>query len=237
MAEERLEEYRKIVQKILEAFHGVPFPIIVESTTNTKAEIIDLSNEKDKTLVKELSELADLVAIKYNKTNIDKYSYQRIKGKLPKNFRPNEVSIILEHKLPQIFSLNRSKFKVIREIRHFTQTGYPDEKVVDIYGRVTFVEIKATTRPDEGSPRDFYFTPLENTKSKVNVNGRHLLLGFIIKEVQPKVFRTVGWKLVDLTKIKVSMKPEFNADNREIYKKEAIIAENWIGENDGKSET
>jgi len=218
----------------LKAFHKVPFPIILESTTKTKADTIDLSKEEDKLLVKELSELADLITIKYNKTDIDKYSYQKIKGNLPRNFRPNEVSIILEHELPQIFSSNRSKFRVIREVQHFSQTGYPDEKIIDIYGRTTFIEIKATTRPDEGSPRDFYFTPLKNTKKKVNVNGRHLLLGFIIKEVRPEVFRTVGWKLVDLTKIKVSMKPEFNADNREIYKKEAVIAENLISKNDGE---
>ena len=62
MSEEKLEEYKKIVQKILEAFHGVPFPIIVESTTNTKAETVNLSDEKDKKLIEEISKLAKIVA-------------------------------------------------------------------------------------------------------------------------------------------------------------------------------
>ena len=52
--------------------------------------------------------------------------------------------------------------------------------------------------------------------------------GFVIEEARPKTFRTIGWKLVDLSKIFVSMKPEFNTDNRELYKREAIITENWI---------
>ena len=54
------------------------------------------------------------------------------------------------------------------------------------------------------------------------------MLGFVIKEIEPKVFKTVGWKMVDLSKVYVRMKPKFNADNKELYKKEALIAESWI---------
>jgi hypothetical protein len=53
-------------------------------------------------------------------------------------------------------------------------------------------------------------------------------LGFITNGVGPERFKTIGWKLADLSKINVSMKPEFNADNLEIYKKEAIIAQRLI---------
>ena len=56
----------------------------------------------------------------------------------------------------------------------------------------------------------------------------YLLLGFIIREIEPEKFITIGWKLVNLSKIKVSIKAEFNADNLEIYKPEAIIKEEWL---------
>ena len=224
----KLEEYRKIVQKILEAFSNVPFPIIVELATDKKIEQIDLSKDEDQRLIDEISRLADIVAQKFNKDPIDKFKYGEIRNKVPKNFRPNEVSVYLEYMFPKIFNKNKDKFKVIKDVEHLTKTGYPDEKIVDVYGRVTFIEIKATTRPDEGSPRDFFFTPLENTRDKISEDGRHILIGFVIKEIEPKVFKTVGWKMVDLSKVYVRMKPEFNADNRELYKKEALIAESWI---------
>ena len=95
-------------------------------------------------------------------------------------------------------------------------------------GRISFVDIKATTRPDVGSPRDFYYSTKEKTLEKINSDGFHLLLGFIIREIEPEKFITIGWKLVDLSKIKVSIKAEFNADNLEIYKPEAIIKEEWL---------
>lgn len=57
-------------------------------------------------------------------------------------------------------------------------------------------------------------------------------MGFVIREVEPQQFKTVGWKLVDLSKIKVTMKPEFNTDNKEIYIKEAVIEERWVEEID-----
>jgi len=63
---------------------------------------------------------------------------------------------------------------------------------------------------------------------KIDSDGFHLLLGFIIKETKHEKFITIGWKLVDLSKIKVSLKAEFNADNLEIYKSEAIIKKEWL---------
>lgn len=130
-----------------------------------------------------------------------------------------------EQLFPLGFEELKSGLSFIRTIRALPAAGYPDAEVVDNLGRTTYVEIKATTRPNEGSPRDFFFTPLGNTRAKVTKDGRHLLLSFITREPEARKFNVIGWKLADLSKIIVSMKPEFNADNLEIYKKEAIIAQ------------
>jgi hypothetical protein len=42
------------------------------------------------------------------------------------------------------------------------------------------------------------------------------------------IIMSTGWKLVDLHKINVHMKPEFNCDNLEIYRRDAIIAEHFL---------
>jgi hypothetical protein len=122
----------------------------------------------------------------------------------------------------------KDKLPSIKEIKHWGEKGYPDTYIAGVDNRITYLEIKATTRPDQGSPRDFYFTPLRMAKMKITTDAHHFILGFVIKESSPKIFHTIGWKLADLYKMNVSMKPEFNCNNLEIYKSEAIIRENSL---------
>ena len=216
---ERIKEYQKIIREILSAFERVSFPVIVESSTGYK--VLSIDKERDIDLIEDLSTIARIITNRYNKTPINRDTYKLVIKKEPNAFRPNEVGKILEY---EIYNTPK-KFKVISEIQLLKEVGYPDVKVIEKTGRVSFVDIKATTRPDVGSPRDFYYSTKEKTLKKIDSDAFHLLLGFIIKETESGKFITVGWKLVDLSKIKVSIKAEFNADNLEIYKPDAIIKE------------
>ncbi len=222
----KIKEYQKIIREILSAFEGVSFPVIVESSTGYK--VLSIDRKRDAELIEDLSTIARKITSYYHKIPITRDTYKSVMGKEPKAFRQNEVGRILEYEINRIS--DKLKFKVISKIQSLKQVGYPDVKIIEKSGRIAFVDIKATTRPDVGSPRDFYYSTKEKTLEKINSDGLHLLLGFIIKEVEPEKFITIGWKLVDLSKIKVSMKAEFNADNLEIYKPEAIIKEEWLEE-------
>jgi len=218
----RMKEYQKVIRDILSAFRNVSFPIIVESSTGFK--VISIDKKDDANLIDDMSYIANTITTRYYKNLINRSLYKNIIGITPKSFRPNEVGKILEYEIPNI----PTKFKIIKEIIPLKQVGYPDIKIIENSGRVIFIDIKATTRPNVGSPRDFYYSTKEKTLEKINSDGIHLLLGFVTREVKPEHFITVGWKLVDLSKINVSIKAEYNADNLEIYKREAIIAENWV---------
>lgn len=50
-------------------------------------------------------------------------------------------------------------------------------------------------------------------------------MGFAIKETSEKQWILTGWKVVDLWHLRVKLKPEYNADNLEIYRNEAILME------------
>ncbi len=219
---EKIKEYQKVIREILSAFEGVSFPVIVESSTGYK--VLSIDKKRDANLIEDLSTIAKIITNRYYKTPITRDIYKLVIGKNPKAFRPNEVGRILEYEI----SNTPKKFKVISKVQPLKQVGYPDVKIIEKTGRIVFVDIKATTRPDVGSPRDFYYSTKEKTLEKINSDALHLLLGFIIKEIEAEKFITIGWKLVDLSKIKVSIKAEFNADNLEIYKPEAIIKEEWI---------
>ena len=219
---ERMKEYQKVIREILSAFEGVSFPVIVESSTGYK--VLSIDKKRDADLIEDLSAIARIITNRYYKTPITRDTYKSVIGKKPKAFRPNEVGRILEY---EIYNTPKN-FKVISKVQLLKQVGYPDVKIIEKTGRISFLDIKATTRPDVGSPRDFYYSTKEKTLKKINSDGFHLLLGFIIKETEPEKYITIGWKLVDLSKIKVSIKAEFNADNLEIYKPETIIKEDWL---------
>ncbi len=186
------------------------FPVIVEATTGKRIFRVDMEDEKDRNLIE---------SIKHSACEVAKIYY--LSDELIGN-RPNDVSEPLE----DVF-VNELVDEGINAKR-LKQKGYPDLEIIDKYGRVTYIEIKVSRVENvrEGSPRNFYYKP--SKRSKIKADGRHLLLGFVIKETTPKHWKIVGWKLVDLAYLRVNFKPEFNADNKEIYKPEGIIAEKWL---------
>ena len=222
----RMENYERIIKEILGAFSKLEFHIVVESTIHKKIIPVDKNDEKDKLLLEDIKTIVNDFAIQYNKTPITFAVYKSlVKPLKPKSFRNNEVGMFADKIIPSFFEKNKDKLKIVNSFERLQLMGYPDEKITDKYGRVTYLEVKATSRRDVGSPRDFFFSPLKNSKKKIRDNGHHLLLCFDTFERREKEFIITGWCLIDLFNIKVSMKPEFNADNLELYRKENILME------------
>jgi hypothetical protein len=222
----RMENYERIIREILGAFSKLEFHIIVESTIHKKIIPVDKNDERDKLLLEDIRTIVNDFAIEYNRTPITFNLYKKlVKPPKPKSFRNNEVGIFADKMIPSFFEKNKNKLKIVNSFDRLRLMGYPDEKITDKYGRVTYLEVKATSRRDVGSPRDFFFSPLTNSKKKITENGHHLLLCFDTFERKEKEFIITGWCLIDLFGIKVSMKPEFNTDNLELYRKENILLE------------
>ena len=125
------------------------------------------------------------------------------------NKRPNEISNDLDRRLRE---------KLNGEIPEGKMAGYPDilieRKNKNFYIEVKLAEIKQL----DSSLRAFYYQPVK--LAKVRRDAVHIMVGFVHRRK-----KVVGFKIVDLSKIDVSLKNEFNANNREIYKREAIVQE------------
>jgi len=125
------------------------------------------------------------------------------------NLRPNEICNRLEAELRR---------RLRGEIPEGKMAGYPDI-LVERNNRSYYIEVKlAGVKQLNSSLRTFYYEPVE--LSKVKKDACHILIGFIHKSK-----RILGIKIVDLSKIKVSLKNEFNTNNRELYRRENIIRE------------
>jgi hypothetical protein len=222
----RMNNYERIIKDILGVFSKMEFHVIVESTIHKKIISIDKENKIDKLLLQDILTIVNDFAIEYNQAPITFDLYKKlVKSPKPISFRNNEVGVFADKIIPKFFQRNKDKVKIIKSFERLSLNGYPDEVIIDNYGRTTYLEVKTTSRRNVGSPRDFFFSPLKNSKKKITDDGRHLLLCFDINEQREKEFVVVGWCLIDLFGVKVSMKPEFNTDNLELYKKENILLE------------
>lgn len=109
------------------------------------------------------------------------------------------------------------------------RSGYPDLRITDdATGEVYYLDPKLMESGSVGSTlRTFYFEPKTGTL-KITEDATHLLIG-IEHDGNDGKWKFTGYRLVDLSGLKVRLKAEFQASNREIYKDEGMEMERRPG--------
>jgi hypothetical protein len=99
------------------------------------------------------------------------------------------------------------------------RSGYPDLRIVDVESQgVFYLDPKLVEQGSATSTfRTFYFEPKDETL-KITEDAVHLLVG-IEHDGQEHAWRFSGWRLVDLSSLRVRLKAEFQASNADIYRK------------------
>ncbi len=104
------------------------------------------------------------------------------------------------------------------------RSGYPDLRIEHKpTRRVWFLDPKlyeATSRTS--SLRTFYYEPRDLT-GKIQDDASHLILG-LAHDGKDGAWTFTSWDLVDLYDFRVSLKAEFQAGNKELYRKELLRA-------------
>lgn len=206
----RLEQLKEAARIFLKPMEKLPFPVVLEAMTGYSIlPVVD--RPKDWNLLGILSRACiDVVANSKNTV-------------IPAN-RPNDVSAKVEELLGYELTKNGARVEKPKALKGRSPGGYPD-RIVWIDNEPTYLEIKVSREEniDKGSARNFFYQPTVNTKIKYST--RHLLTGFAIRETSEKKWGLTKWKIVDLWFLKVKLKPEYNADNVEIYRPESILME------------
>ena len=107
-------------------------------------------------------------------------------------------------------------------------SGYPD-LIIEDKDKNIYLEFKTYDKNNKNSLsssfRSFYYEPKKDT-SKINKNGYHLLIAFghIGRDKDNIGYVLDDWHLVDLSKVKVFFKGEFQTNNKNMYTKKSIIA-------------
>ncbi len=97
------------------------------------------------------------------------------------------------------------------------RSGYPDLRITDeASGNVFYLDPKLVEQGSATSTfRTFYFEPRDETL-KITDDAVHLLAG-IEHDGEDGAWNFTGWRLVDLSTLKVRLKAEFQASNADLY--------------------
>lgn len=192
---------------------GIEFSEVLAATSGKK--IIPIDPATDKPWIQRLGQILDRTLAKLNEPSHPIHSAGRI----------NEASRFIEDELlaacstVEGWSCGIPKTALGEEQR----SGYPDLKLVLEDGSVVYLDPKLhAAKSRDSSLRTFYYEP-KTTTGKVHDDARHLLVGVHHNEGQGGQLRFEGWELVDVSKIKVRLKAEFQASNRDLYRDETIV--------------
>lgn len=192
---------------------GIDFSEVLAATTGKK--IIPVDPATDKPWLEKLADILNQTLAKLNAPSHPIHSAGRI----------NEASRFIEDELLVEcagvggWTCGIPKTSSGEEQR----SGYPDLRLVLEDGSVVYLDPKLHAADSrESTLRTFYYEP-KTTTGKVHDDARHLLIGVQHNEGQGGQLRFEGWEIVDVSKIKVRLKAEFQASNKDMYRDETII--------------
>lgn len=102
------------------------------------------------------------------------------------------------------------------------RSGYPDLKITDLESKqIFYLDPKLVEQGSAASTfRTFYFEP-KNETLKINDDAVHLLVG-IEHDGKEREWTFTGWRLIDLSTLRVRLKAEFQASNADLYQKSVL---------------
>jgi hypothetical protein len=197
---------------------GIPFSEVVFDTTGKKVLPLDANNAIDQRVVKAISAACNETMKRMNAADSAIQNVDRI----------NEVSSHFEDTLRELLNATpglRCDLPLTADGK-VQRSGYPDLRILDLESkRVFYLDPKLYAAGSRDSSfRTFYFEPKKST-NKVRDDAVHFIAGF---EHQPRdknaAWKFTRWDLVDLSRFQVKLKAEFQGSNREMYRREAIVA-------------
>lgn len=214
-----IKDLEETLQKFLAPLANIPYPIAIRAITGRTVIPFDINVPKARNLLEQLIHAAQEAGSRAFELGIF-------------TDRPNEVGNRIEAFVLEALvntGLNAAKPKT--RSGRIKVAGYPDIVVSDAQGQTCYIDCKTyNVKTKETTFRSFYFSPSE--EPKITEDGYHLLMSFEIDKATRggrSAFVPISWQLYTLDKLLVDVKHEFNANNRDLYRPEALLAQGRIG--------
>ncbi|MEO0273164.1 MAG: hypothetical protein ABIM30_08785 [candidate division WOR-3 bacterium] len=219
--EKYIKELETVISQFLKPLKNVPFKIAIKVMSGCKVIPFNKNNPEDQKLLKDLVKATKIAAKNANQRGI----FTR---------RENEVGNHIEQFM--IEALNKVGLKADRPTTKEGKkkaTGYPDIFLKDKAGRPNYIECKTyNERNYQSTQRSFYFSPAERPANfKVIYDARHFIVSFKIERTAREnkmAFVPVYWKIFSIDDLIGQVKHEFNSNNKQMYREEALLAEGEV---------
>ena len=214
-----IKQLEETIAKFMAPLQGIPFPIAIKAISGYKVIPFSKEDKQDLNLLDKLCQAADMAGKQASQDGIFRK-------------RPNEVGNDIEPYVKEALKAVGLQADIPMTQKQRRQAmGYPDIEVIDSNGRVTYLECKTYNLANIGTTqRAFYFSPSKES-CKVTADARHLVMSFQIGMAQRKgqqAYVPVHWRIYSTDSMVVQVKHEFNANNRQMYRQEALLAEGSI---------
>ncbi len=195
---------------------GIAFAEVVQATTGKRIIPLNATNDLDRVLLAKIGPALDKVLAQMNAPDSPAQKQKRI-NEASSHFE-NAIKVALNE--IEGFACDFPKTAAGKTQR----SGYPDLRLVDkASGRVIYLDPKLyATSSRNSSLRTFYFEPKKET-NKINDDAHHLIAGFEHDGGKTGQWKFLRWELVDLSRFHVRLKAEFQGNNKDLYRPEAIV--------------
>lgn len=216
--EKYIKELEDTIKQFLKPLKNIPFKIAMNAVSGCNVIPFDKNNPEDKQLLKDLIEAAKIATKNANKVGI----FTRRANEVGNHIEPFMIEALKQIGLKADKPTTREGNK--------KAVGYPDIFVEDRQKRPNYIECKTYNEQNyQTTQRSFYFSPAERPEDfKVIYDARHIIVSFKIERVErngKNAFVPVYWKIFSIDNLVGQIKHEFNASNKQIYTKEALLAE------------
>jgi len=197
---------------------GIAFSEVIFDTTGKHVLPVDPKNEIDQRVIKQIAAACDETI---KRLNASESAIQNV-------WRINEVSSHFEDTLRELLNSTpglNCDFPRTADGK-VQRSGYPDLRIVDLASkRVIYLDPKLYAAGSRDSSfRTFYFEPKKGT-NKVRDDAVHLVVGFEHEQREKNgAWKFTRWDLVELAQFRVKLKAEFQASNRDLYRRGAVVA-------------
>jgi len=216
--EEYIKQLERAISRFLEPMRGIPFSIAIKALTGFNVLAFDVSLDQNKTLLEQLSKAAQLGGQRAFQEGIF-------------TARPNEAGNHIEPFVVEALrNIGLKAYKPVSKSGKIKVVGYPDIQIESVSGMTIYLECKTyNALVRDTTFRSFYFSPSKDPK--ITKDAFHLLMSFELDSAERKgerAFIPISWQIYTLDKLLVQVKHEFNASNRELYRKDALLAQGRI---------
>lgn len=213
---EYVEELENIIKQMIAPLKQIPLKLVLESISGKKVIPFDKDNSQHKKLLGKLKKAAKFACQNIN--NAGGIVSPRV------NEVGNKVELPIKEALCQVgfkdadIPVNKKGVK--------QSSGYPD--LGFSFGDLNvYVECKTYSKKNIATTqRSFYLSPTE--AFKVTKDAIHIVISIEIEQKSVGVFTAMAWKIVQIERIKVDVKREFNSDNKRMYSAENILADGKV---------